>query len=47
MVIRDSFVIKKHALLRVVLSQHVAYCLSIIVMVVPLASLVLADLVKL
>lgn len=47
LVIRDSFVIKKHALLWVVVSKHVACLVLIVVIVVTFTTLVLADLVKL
>ena len=46
LVIRDSFVIKKHALLWVVVSKHVACLVLVIVVVVAFTALVLADLVK-
>ena len=46
LVIRDSFVIKKHALLWVVVCKHVACLVLVIVVVVTFTALVLADLVK-
>ena len=47
MLIRDSFVIEKHALLRVIMGQHVASLVPIVVIVVTFASFVLANLVEL